>query len=118
MARCANCKYVEHEQFKGHKGHWLCFHPYRKELDNKGDFTYPHNHNPITMICETEKRDYGKDDRHTQALVEAETPVWCYYEAVERAKADQPGFDPDRQREILWPESEKIGGCSNAGLDD
>ena len=106
MCRCANCQYPQHEQYKGHKGCWSCSHPYRRELDNKGHFTYPENHNPAIVICETPKQDFGDEAAHLKALEAARTPVWCYYEAVERAKAEQPGFDPDIQRQILWPKTD------------
>ena len=81
----------------------MCDHPYRTEIDNNGHFTYPCCHNSNVVICKTRKEDFAEEKKHEEQLAEAETPVWCYYEAVARAKAEQPGFDPDKQREILWP---------------
>jgi hypothetical protein len=69
-------------------------------------FIYPKNHNPAITICETPADTSG--DPHAQALdlKAAETPVWCYFEAVERARKEQPGFDPDKQRSILYSAKE------------
>lgn len=104
MSRCVGCEYAMHDQFKGYPGRWMCFHPYRNEISNKGDFTYPGNFNPQILICETAAADYDKREAHTRALEAAKTPVWCYLDVVERTKQEQPGFDPDVQRAILWPE--------------
>lgn len=106
--RCVECEYAMHDQFKGHPGRWMCFHPYRYEISNSGDFTYPGNFNPRITICETSAADYGKPRAQTRTLAEAKTPIWCYLEVVERSKIEQPGFDPDKQRAILWPKGEKI----------
>lgn len=108
MSRCVDCQFVQHDQFKGYPGRWMCGHPYRNEISNSGHFTYPGNFNPKILICETSAADYGNQAAHTMALEAAKTPKWCYLDVVERAQAEQPGFDPDRQRAILWPE--KIGG--------
>lgn len=107
MSRCVGCKHAVHDQFKGYPGRWSCFHPYRHEISNKGDFTYPANDHPRITICETPAADYNQPDKHLEVLQEAQTPVWCYIEVVERAKREQPGFDPDKQREILWPREER-----------
>ncbi len=107
MSRCVGCEFVLHEQFKGYCGRWLCFHPYRRELSNRGTFTYPGNDNPRITVCETSVADYNNSKRHREVLAASKTPVWCYFEAVERAKKKQPGFDPDAQRAVLWPEKEE-----------
>jgi len=107
MSRCVGCEFTVHDQFKGYSGRWMCFHPHRKELSNKGEFTYPANENPRITICQTPIENYDLPDRHRKTLENAKTPVWCYIEAVERAKEEQPGFDPDVQREILWPSDER-----------
>ena len=104
MSRCVNCEYAMHEQFRGHPGRWLCFHPHRCEISNGGEFTYPGNDNPVILICETSVADYNRPISHRKALEAHATPVWCYFDVVERAQAEQPGFDPDVQRQILWPE--------------
>lgn len=111
MSRCINCQFAQHDQFKGYPGRWMCFHPYRTEISNSGHFTYPGEHNPRIVICETAAADYGDHQKHSIALADAKTPVWCYLDAVDRAKQEQPGFDPDVQRAILWPE--KIGGLDH-----
>ena len=107
MSRCTGCQYATHEQFKGHQGRWLCYHPYRYEIDNKGDFTYPGNFVPHITICETPVADYDQTSKHTETLAAVKTPVWCYYEVVERTQKVQPNFDPDKQRAILWPKDER-----------
>lgn len=104
MGKCGSCEHAQHEQFKGYKGRWLCGHPCRVEIDNRGRFTYPENYNPTVVICETPAGDFGNNKAHLNVLSAAKTPVWCYYTAVERAKRIQPRFDPDVQRRILWPE--------------
>lgn len=104
MSRCTTCNHCVHEQFWGYPGRWLCLHPFRSEIDNKGDFTYPGNWNPHVTICETDASCYNEQKKRTEALQNAKTPVWCYFEVVERSKIEQPGFDPDVQRSILWPE--------------
>lgn len=108
MARCSNCDFTCHDQFNGYPGRWMCFHPYRAEISNKGEFTYPANTNPHILICETAAEDYGNSTNQAKALEAAKTPVWCYLEVVERAKEEQPGFDPDKQRAILWPNKPAI----------
>lgn len=111
MSRCVDCEYARHDQFKGYPGRWMCFHPYRTEISNSGHFTYPGEHNPHIVICGTAAVDYGDHQKHAIALADAKTPVWCYLDVVDRAKQEQPGFDPDRQRAILWPE--KLGGSDH-----
>ena len=103
MARCVNCPYPTHEQYKGHAGRWLCFCPYRSEVDNTGKFTYPEVEKPEIEICPTKAEDYGKIEMHKKALEEAPTPVWCYFDAVEREEEKEPNFDPEKQRAVLWP---------------
>lgn len=112
MSKCheAGCPFAIHEQFKGYRGMWNCHHPYRNEIDNgnPGDFTYPCNHKPNILVCYTPKEDHNQPEKHQEALAQAQTPGWCYLAVVERSKIEQPGFDPDVQRSILWPE--KIQG--------
>lgn len=108
--RCAGCKHAVHDQFKGYKGRWMCFHPYRYEISNSGNFTYPGNYNPNIVICETPVADYDQPKEHGKVLAKAKTPVWCYFEVVERARKEQPGFDPDKQRAVLWPEKIRVTG--------
>jgi len=103
MSRCVACGHAMHEQFRSYPGRWICFHPHRREISNRGKFTYPENNNPRVIIYQTPVADYDCPERHRQSLEEAKTPVWCYFEAVERAQKEQPGFDPDKQRKILWP---------------
>lgn len=103
MSRCANCEFATHDQFQGYPGRWLCLHPCRTEISNKGTFTYPANANPHILICETPVADYDNPMNQTKALEAAQTPVWCYFDVVERAKKKQPCFDPDKQRAVLWP---------------
>ena len=107
MSRCVGCQHAVYDQFQGYPGRWMCFHPYRRELSNKGTFTYPGNDSPYIVICETLATGCGDLCQQKAALAEAKTPVWCYFEAVERAKREQPGFDPDIQRAILWPSKVK-----------
>lgn len=104
MSRCTNCEFANHDQFQNHPGRWLCLHPYRNEISNRGTFTFPAVGNPNILICETPTADYNNPSAHTKALAAAKTPVWCYIEVVERAKKEQPTFDPDKQRAILWPQ--------------
>lgn len=103
VSRCSKCEFAHHDQFKGFCGRWLCLHPYRNEISNSGTFTYPANDNPRVTICETVPESYNNLPALADALEEVETPLWCYFEAVERAKQLQPGFNPDKQRAILWP---------------
>lgn len=103
MSRCSKCEFAHHDQFKGFYGRWLCLHPYRSEISNCGTFTYPANDNPRVTICETVPESYNNLSALADALEEVETPLWCYFEAVDRAKQLQPEFDPDKQRAILWP---------------
>ena len=77
QSRCADCKHAIHDQFKGHSGRWMCFHPYRREISNKGDFTYPYNHEPPIVICKTSASDYNQPEKLAAALAAAKTPVWC-----------------------------------------
>ena len=104
MSRCFRvpCKHLCYEQYEGHKGRWICQHPYRRELDNNGKWTYPHFYNPNIIICETAKSAYKNDQEQLSALAKAKTPKWCYFEAVERAQRENPDFDPDRQRKTLY----------------
>jgi len=51
----------------------------------------------------------GDEAAHLKALEAARTPVWCYYEAVGRAKTEQPGFDPDMQRKYFGQSVAKTG---------
>ncbi|MBQ6059433.1 MAG: hypothetical protein IJL39_05200 [Clostridia bacterium] len=104
MARCYKCRYRDHQQFRGYEGLWICMVPTRREIDNKGHFTYPENHNPAVVICKTPKEDIDNNARKENALKTAKTPVWCYFDVVERSQAEQPGFDPDKQRASLWPD--------------
>lgn len=106
MSRCIGCEFAIHEQFRGYPGRWLCFHPYRREISNSGHFTYPGNHNPVILICETSAMDYNHPISQRNALKAVTTPIWCYFDVVERAQKEQPGFDPDVQRAILWPPGE------------
>ena len=103
MSRCTTCQYANHDQFQHHPGRWLCLHPHRDEISNHGTITIPANYNPIILICETPIADYNDPTAQLAALAAAETPRWCYFEAVERARRIQPTFDPDKQRAILWP---------------
>ncbi len=107
MARCTGCRYSQHEQFKGYEGRWLCFCPFRDEIDESGEFTYPAIENPQILICKTPQEDFDDYKAHMKTLSEAKTPKWCYFAAVDRSKEEQPGFDPDRQREVLWPKRAK-----------
>ena len=116
MSRCVKCKFAVHDQFKGNAGRWMCFHPYRNEISDKGDFTYPGNFNPKITICETPASDYDIETKLKEALEKAKTPVWCYDEVVERSKIEVPGFDPDAQRAVLWPE--KIHKTLEGGGND
>ena len=106
MSRCSKCVFAMYDQFKGYRGRWLCLHPHRAELSNKGVFIYPEDDNPSITICETPADTSGDLQAQALDLKAAETPVWCYFEAVERAREEQPGFDPDKQRSILWPAKE------------
>lgn len=116
MSKChdVHCPFAIHEQFAGYKGMWNCHHPYRNEISNGGDFTYPCCHKPNILICQTPKEDYNQPEKHQQVLAEAKTPKWCYVAVVEHSKEEQPGFDPDVQRSILWPE--KIQGLDKKGM--
>ena len=38
MSRCSKCIFAVYEQYKGHRGRWLCFHPHRAELSDRGEF--------------------------------------------------------------------------------
>lgn len=107
MSRCITCKNAAYDQFKGYCGRWMCFHPYRYEIDNKGDFTYPGNFKPKILICETPAAAYNQSNKLLEVLAAAKTPVWCYFEVVERAQKEYPGFDPEKQRAILWPKNER-----------
>lgn len=100
MGRCTICEHAKWEGFAGYEGHWICMHPYRSELDNRGHWTYPKIDSPNITICKTPKHSKMIDD--AEALSKAKTPRWCYYEAVERAKVEEPSFDPDYQRKILY----------------
>ena len=79
-------------------------HPYRSEIDNSGNFTYPGNHAPAIRICETPASAFGNNAAHMERLVAAKTPKWCYYKVVEREQKINPRFDPEKQRAVLWPE--------------
>ena len=96
MSRCANCRYTKLSRYNGYVGLWICLHPYRGELDNRGEFSYPKIESPNVTIVTV---DPGADAH--DILKKAETPRWCYYEAVRRSKKEQPGFDPARQRKSL-----------------
>lgn len=99
---CENCKYPQHDQYGGHVGRWWCLHPYRDELDNRGEWTFPKFDNPTILICTTPKELFGDYAAHLRILDAAPTPKWCYLAAVERAKEENPSFDPDAQRKILY----------------
>ena len=78
-------------------------HPFRGEISNKGDFTYPKIAKPRRIICQTTVDDYSNLANQRVTLKDAKTPIWCYLDVVDRAKKEMPGFDPDRQRAILYP---------------
>lgn len=104
MSLCCKCDYAVHEQYRGYTGRWICMHPCRYEISNAGEFTYPGNISPATLICDTPAVDFSKRETHLETLKKAATPKWCYYEVVARSQVEQPGFNPDVQRSILWPE--------------
>ena len=103
MARCITCSCAVHDQFQGYCGRWICRHPHRSEISNSGDFTYPKNSSPKTTICETPAELYGDIGSQKRILADTKTPIWCYLDVVERSKLENPRFDPDKQRAILWP---------------
>ena len=99
MSRCEKCRFKQFSQFEGYPGMWLCFHPYRGELNNQGRWSYPKIESPNITICTTAQEDDAK-----RILSAAPTPRWCYFEALERAQFEQPNFDAERQRKSLeWP---------------
>lgn len=108
MSRCSKCIFAVYEQYKGHRGRWLCFHPHRAELSDRGEFICSKNHNPSITICETPADIYEDLQAQAAELKAASTPVWCYFESVERVKVPQPDFDPDKQTDILYPKKSPI----------
>lgn len=99
MSLCEKCRFKTFSQFTGYPGIWLCFHPYRGELDNRGKWSYPKIDSPNITICICDPKDDA-----ALALRKAETPRWCYFEALKRAKANDPSFDAESQRKSLeWP---------------
>ena len=58
--KCSACKWPIHEQFKGHLGHWYCFH---------GGYA--------GCICDTPVKEWNDFPANNKRLAEAETPTWC-----------------------------------------